>query len=405
MLKFSVDSSTKERAIALVKRALERFGYRGAVDPASAFAIYLVLFLRDPLSSFSDEYKSIVRSLLRNKFVSKVRLLTVGDEKLSALVTSLILLSAGGGNASSIKQALSELLGADIDLDALRDVARMTRELGEESKRKAKLISRAVAGKVPGELVTDSSVAKEVLELCNRVDIEPMLELSEKMYQYIREGKEGVKGTSITGVELGADPSRIVYSELALPDDVFFLKYSQSKLLLYNKDVVTPGAIYVLVDKSDSMDGLKIMWAKALAIALMRKALENQRDFYIRFFDARPHKLFTLKYRSTMKDRLNFMKFIASVLPDGGTNIYAALIQAIRDIEKNDVRGTRTIYLITDGMDLLPEEKIKRMLESRDIVLISILISGSNKSLKKVSKRYIELRDLSYKEARKIVLR
>jgi len=69
----------------------------------------------------------------------------------------------------------------------------------------------------------------------------------------------------LAGYEKGDDLERLSSSELALPDELFTIKFAESDLILYNKIVrETMGPIYLLVDKSGSMDGEKYCGLKQL---------------------------------------------------------------------------------------------------------------------------------------------
>ena len=158
-----------------------------------------------------------------------------------------------------------------------------------------------------------------------------------------------------------------------------------------------------IVHNSGSMDGTKILWAKAVALSLYMRALKEHREFYFRFFDSVPYPLAKIGKRPNAKQTLKLIEYIAMVRGSGGTDISRALLLACNDIRSGIVRGISDIVLITDGVDRIAEQLVNYNLKKANARLISVMIFGDNKSLKKISTKYLTVRKLSNEEILKVV--
>ncbi len=208
----------------------------------------------------------------------------------------------------------------------------------------------------------------------------------------------------IEGVEIGSDVERIHYSMFALPDELFYALLAESRLLLYRKVVESVrGPVYVLMDKSGSMSGTKIDWARAVAVALMIKSIKERRGFYARFFDASPHDLLYVKPTPKPKMIIEAMEHLANVRAGGGTDITRALVAATTDISRRRVKQGTDIVLITDGEDSLSAHVIEELVKGVKARLHTVMIGGDNETLRQVSDSYMKAVRLDEREMLKVV--
>ncbi len=175
-------------------------------------------------------------------------------------------------------------------------------------------------------------------------------------------------------------------------------------MLIFEKVMyLTMGPIYVLLDKSGSMDGNKILWAKATALALFMRSRIEKRPFYIRFFDSEPYELISVKPNAKPGHVAKLLEYIAMIRNGGGTDISKALMTACNDILKSSVRETSDIILITDGEDRIARSLIKKALQHAKARLISVMIMGDNDDLRDISDNYMKVVKLSDKELLTVV--
>lgn len=158
-----------------------------------------------------------------------------------------------------------------------------------------------------------------------------------------------------------------------------------------------------IVHNSGSMDGVKMVWAKAVALSLYMRAVKEHREFYFRFFDSIPYPLVKLGKKPSTKQVLKLMDYIASVKGSGGTDISRALMLACNDIRLGVTRNVSEIILVTDGVDRIAEQLVLHNLKKANARLISVMIFGENRSLKRLSTKYFSVKKLGSNEILKIV--
>jgi uncharacterized protein with von Willebrand factor type A (vWA) domain len=163
------------------------------------------------------------------------------------------------------------------------------------------------------------------------------------------------------------------------------------------------GPIYVLLDKSGSMDGNKILWAKATALALFIRSRLERRAFYMRFFDSEPYESIAVRPNAKPSQVVKFLEYIAMVRNGGGTDISKALLTACNDMMKLGFKEASDVILITDGEDRIAKNLVKKALQHAKARLLSVMILGDNEDLKTVSDEYMKVVKLSDKEILQVV--
>ncbi len=248
---------------------------------------------------------------------------------------------------------------------------------------------------------------QDILKLAKNTDIKKVLEFLSglpRLGSFTKKRKTRYSRGELQGYEKGIDLERLVPSELALPDELFDIKFAEGELLLYQKEVKeAQGPLYLLLDKSGSMDGEKIIWAKAVALALYSRARRENRDFYLRFFDNIPYPLVKVMRNAKTRDVLKMIEYIGKVRGGGGTDISRAIIAACEDIKEGHVKGVSEVIVLTDGEDKIAETTVRRSLRESNSTLISVMIRGENADLKRVSDVYLAVYKLDQQDLLKVV--
>jgi len=277
-----------------------------------------------------------------------------------------------------INEIINELKQKGIDLkEVLRETQKEAQEITEDLNNVRRIFGKS-AGKEPGTLSFLSELANKIMNRkVNMKIIEVAGKIIDRMPLFVKIKKErDVHGDELSGYRLTKNIEKALPREIALPDEMFFYKLASSGFLSKEKMIVKEGAFYVLIDKSGSMDGEKTIWARAVALALLKLAREKRRKFFMRFFDFQVYDL---------ADDSNFEKLLSMILTiksDGGTNIDRALNTALEDLEKLK-EFTNTIIIITDGEDRVetkPED-----LKKYNASLVAVMIEGRNDNLKKLA--------------------
>lgn len=376
--------------------------------------IFYILYL--PHAIVADEgeeggfHYNIVKAVSESEELVKLKQHTILNSFISTLISI------------SVIQYLAELLDERRELLTLRDSSNvgsgvlksMVRESLRNSVREAenmKKIERLyISGLRPGvgsefDLDEDS---EKILRLSRSVDVSKILEVLSLIPDTIKRARrryDRFNRGEFDGYDLGDELERLVPTQLALPSKYLLLSYTESKLLLYEKKVSKSlGPLYLLTDKSGSMEGEKIDWAKATAIALLVKSRREAREFYLRFFDGMPHELVKVSRRASPAEFLELLRNLARVKSGGGTDITKAIVTACDDIIGSGlVKRDSDVVVITDGEDTLSVATLKRKLREANARLFSVMIQGDNKDLKVLSDKYLVVNTLDKNSILKIV--
>jgi len=180
-------------------------------------------------------------------------------------------------------------------------------------------------------------------------------------------------------------------------DEITEIKMLNRSFITFAKKSNIDG-YYVLLDKSGSMGGEKIMNARAIAFALGLLAKQRRLKFMFRFFD---NNVYDLIDKLTLE---NLAK-IGSVDADGGTCISCALNKALEDLRN---KKEFIIIVITDGEDEFNTEPLVNAIKNGKHKLISVLIGNESfhnltELTKKVDGVVLTTEDLDDKIALKIL--
>lgn len=349
---------------------------------------------------------SYVQNLIEE--LERIRRTSQNPEERKAAEEILNSLMGGKGNESQ-----KENQGQSVSQEAMNKVLNQAHEKAlskaiEDSnavRNMQKIMSGNGAG--TGSVLSFEGEINEVLRLARNAEIKKIFEFLSgvpKLGAYTKKKRVRFSRGELYGYEKGSDLERIVPSELALPDDLFYLKYGESDLLLYQKEINEAlGPIYLLLDKSGSMDGEKILWAKAVALALYNRAKRENRDFYLRFFDNIPYPLIKAMKNAKSKDVLKMIEYIGKIRGGGGTDISRSLITACEDIKEGHVKGVSEVILLTDGEDKIAETTVRRALKESNSQLISVMIRGDNSDLKRISDAYFSVHKLDHEDLLKVI--
>jgi uncharacterized protein with von Willebrand factor type A (vWA) domain len=274
-----------------------------------------------------------------------------------------------------INEIMNELKQQGIDIkEVLRETQKEAQETSENLNNIKRIFGRS-AGKESGMLTFLSQLANEIMKKkVNMKIIEVAGRIIDSIPMFVKIRKERDQhGDELSGYKLTKNIEKALPREIAMPDEIFYYKLASSGFLSREKVIVKEGAYYILIDKSGSMDGEKTIWARAVALALLKLAKEKKKRFFMRFFDFRVYDL------ADDSDIEKLMTMILTVRSDGGTNIDEALRTALRDLEKLK-EFTNTIIIITDGEDKVetkPED-----LKKYNAILVAVMIDGRNDMLK-----------------------
>ncbi len=132
-------------------------------------------------------------------------------------------------------------------------------------------------------------------------------------------------------------------------------------------------AIQLVIDKSGSMSGTNLTQAKQAAIAAV-EAMRDTDSIGVMSFDDTYSKVVPI---CNLNDRAGINKAINSIQIEGGTSIYPALQEAVKDLAKADA-AIKHIILLTDGQDgfEIPKYSSVLSLANNESITISTVAIG-----------------------------
>ncbi len=413
-----------ERVLSFLQKLIvsESVQLPNYIDTDFAVSVYYLFFLPYPIlvdKPPTDEEKIkkqfyLLSYMASSRKLNEVRKNTIADTTSSMVAAAIFLdvlirelqkhmMKPQGGES---KNSDSDEEEGEASLEkAVEKALEAASEYAQQAKEITNLAMKFTAG-TGSMLSLDDSVA-EVLELAKNTDVRIILEALksiEELDSYIKRKPFRSPRGELDGYETGSDVERVVLSELALPFDFFLVKFVENTLLLYKKVLYeSKGPFYVLLDKSGSMMGLKIVWAKAVALALAQRAAREHREFYVRFFDSIPYPPLRVPKRVRGRDVVRLLEYVARVRANGGTDITRAILAATEDIVSTSSRQISDIVLITDGEDRITIEAVKRGLARANARLHTVMIHGNNPDLKLVSTTYMTVTKLNKEEALRVI--
>jgi|GEM_PF-5883553 len=254
----------------------------------------------------------------------------------------------------------------------------------EEAKKAADNYSKLAGGlgggskfdKDPGELAFIDEEPG-----IDRVEFEEMIKILGSLKKampimFSRNKKPSIMG-DVEGYAITRRPEKAIPRELALPDELFYTKLARGGFLAREKRLPERGVMIVLLDKSGSMSGQKMGWAKAVALALAIKAKREGLHYMLIPFDTETYDSIPLK-------NTQHLKSILKIKAGGGTDITDAIATAVELAERKHYNKAN-IVVITDGIDDVETKELLPKLKRINASLKAIYIQGSNKQLEELA--------------------
>jgi uncharacterized protein with von Willebrand factor type A (vWA) domain len=388
----------------------ESFPLELAGDVYYMFYLPFPKIVSNPNSSKDETMRAVLLSMtLQEAKTWKIKALTVADPAISTVAATIFssaiisMINSGSGGTKGREQRNERGSGGGLSRATIRKALKETSEAVQNAAALKSIIARTGAGNTSNLSFEDS--LDIMLELAKKTDIREIARILTKIeISKLPTAKSSRSPRGwISSLEIGSDIERVHPSRLAFPEELFLVELANSRLLLYRKELSSEdGPIYVLLDKSGSMSGEKINWARAVALALLTKARASGRRFYVRVFDSITYELKVVERVSRPRKVMSIVKYLATVKASGGTNITNAIAKAVEDIESSRAKGSSDIVLITDGEDKLSSHILRSILP-QTIRLHTVMIKGDNRTLQEVSSSYLSAMKLDEREALKVV--
>ena len=347
--------------------------------------IFATLYLPHYFFRFknNDEKLEAVRTALVNNYmeIEQLRSSTVDDLLTSSVDTVIIY--------NHIAKLLDELEQAN-NKDKIQQISYAIEKGITQAASKCKVVNNALKNNMIHQMISNGMKDKLNIDDINNesgntydrkpgilrfvdtltnlnVDLDILLKIVEKGTELFNKLNDSPHGTynsyKITSSILDA----IKIPKNFIDDEITEIKMLNRSFITFAKKSSIDG-YYVLLDKSGSMDGEKIVNARAIAFALGLLAKQRKLKFMFRFFDNNV-------YDRIDKLTLENLAKIGSVNADGGTCISCALNKALEDLR--DMKEF-VIIIITDGEDEFDIEPLANTIKNGKHRLISVLIGNES---------------------------
>ena len=322
------------------------------------------------------------------------------------------------------RQIAQEQLGVPVQAPKRRDddgpsvddlMRAAMRKAARTSAKEVSAVKAAMAGVAPGTEVAPPRHEQQGtrrMELADKLRNDGRLRMIMQMAGRLRrlaESERQVRDpagrTEVVGVTTGNDIIRALPSELALMRNqttrrLQLLKLAESKMAQYKMEGVQRlgrGPIVVMLDCSGSMEGDRIIWAAASALACMGTARKEGRSCTVLAFNGDVTWVYRVDAEgngwehstrdgSVVKEipggSREIAMRVATMTCDGGTKFEPPFRVAL-DLEEGAECDRADLVLVTDGHAKLPDGKLMERLadaKERGLRVFGLTIGGGSLS-------------------------
>lgn len=213
--------------------------------------------------------------------------------------------------------------------------------------------------------VLDDPVAADVIHFS--LELLPQVFESQKPKGMQHYSIDGIAGVSRRGAV-----DQVLPTELAYPDEVFLHKLAENELLYYGHEAERSSErrIHkVLIDASASMRGSRSIFARGLALTLIKRLVGLGEDVELRFFDSRT-------YEAVRVTGSNFrLPYLLCFRSEKGRNYGRVFRSLCEDVERLGREAGRrsAIYVITHGQCHVSRALIERLVATAWVYGIFVL--------------------------------
>lgn len=176
----------------------------------------------------------------------------------------------------------------------------------------------------------------------------------------------------------------LVLSELAYDEDLFDSRFVENEVFFYAREKMRQDEQhlhYIVVDATASMRGQRSVFARGLALTLIKKLSLRGEDVVFRFFDSRLHE--PRWVRGGRREKGIDVPYILSFKGEHGRHydkVMKLLGEELRRLARRDGRRP-TLYMITHGECHVPRETMSALARSASLYGIFMMPQGGKLDL------------------------
>lgn len=261
--------------------------------------------------------------------------------------------------SSTTVNALKGIIDRERGIDALSVVSGQKKKMGRSS-----ILSNPKLAKIAQKMSTDPFYLN-IIEMIGRMKQNISHAMSKKKLEdffiqdglthtgYFEESEPSEQGLFF------ADPCLFDYQATRMSNHELF----KENLIPDEEPEKVKGPVCVLIDRSGSMGGTKLAMAKALGVATLSVAAEQDREAVLYFFDDLVQKI---TWPQDPVKRIEAFDQICGIQERGGTDINLALHESYQntvlpwqqEAEKDPKKGLMDVLLLSDGQSDVVESTI-----------------------------------------------
>lgn len=219
-----------------------------------------------------------------------------------------------------------------------------------------------------------AAIALSMIDLLNvfsNVDANDVVNFSLDLLPSVLETKRA-SGQQTFSVDGYAGLSRrgtidsMMLSELAFDPDLFDQRYTENEIFYYAREKQREEdrrLHYIVCDATASMRGQRSVFARGLALTLIKKLSLRGEDAYFRFFDSRLYEVQHARSRRRAHDAGINVPYLLSFKGEHGRNyakVFGLLANDLARLAKRE-RRTPILYIITHAECHVPLDTIERL--------------------------------------------
>jgi hypothetical protein len=176
-------------------------------------------------------------------------------------------------------------------------------------------------------------------------------------------------------VERRGNLDSILLTEFAYDEEMFDQKYADSELYFYGREKEREQEErlhYILVDASASMRGVRSVFARGLALTLIKKLTLKRERIYLRFFDSRLYDLVKVEGEAF---GVPYLLCFKSERGRNYTKVFGQLVPELARLRKEERRSI-TLYFLTHGQCHIPVHIVEALKRVASLYGVFILPSS-----------------------------
>ena len=211
-----------------------------------------------------------------------------------------------------------------------------------------------------------------------------------------------------SGVERRGTIDSLVLTELAFDEDLFDRRFAENEVFYYAREKQHEEdrrLHYLMVDASASMRGQRSVFARGLALTLIKKLLLQGEDVYFRFFDSRLYEVQHARHGRSDTGGIS-VPYVLCFKGERGRNyakVFGMLANELQRLHRRE-RRTPILYILTHAQCHVPLDTIERLRNIARLYGVFMLPSTGELDLEYLSRLHtvqvVDNNSLSQKDAR-----